>query len=154
MNLLPGARWYPSHRADPRAIALYLRHYSAKRYADGRPRRQFVSPGEKMVLLTPEADALWVWHKCKPGLRLDGLEGISCAVFRNESPHLSSDLILEAEALAWARWPGEPLFTYVDPRRVPTGVPGWCFIRARWKRVGESKGGLLLEQKQPKGAKG
>jgi hypothetical protein len=152
--LLPGQHWYPSHHADPRAIALYLRHYSAKRYADGRARRQFCAPGEKMVLLTPEADALWVWHKAKPGMRLDGLEGVSCSVFRNESPHRSSDLILEAEALAWARWPGETLFTYVAPTKVASAVPGWCFMRARWKRVGESKGGLLLEQKQPKRSAG
>jgi hypothetical protein len=31
---------------------------------------------------------------------------VNCAVFRNEGPVLSSDLILEAEELAWGRWPG------------------------------------------------
>ena len=149
MDLIEGAHWYASHHADPRAVALYLRHYSAKRYADGRLRRQFCAPGEKLVLLTPHADALFVWHKAQDGLRMDGLDGVHCTVFRNESPYQSSDLIREAEVLAWARWPGTTLYTYVNAAKVASTVPGWCFIRARWKRAGTSKGGLLLFRKRP-----
>ena len=157
--MIEGQFWYPSHRADPRGLALYLRHYSASAHAGGRrgpdearPRRQFVAPGACMVLLTVNCDALWVWHKAKPGMRLDKQEGVSCAVFRNEGPYRASELILEAEALAWARWPGERLFTYVDPRKVASEVPGYCFRRARWKYRGRSKSGLLLFDKLPKEA--
>lgn len=45
--------WLSSNKFDPRAVAIYERHYSARRYADGRKRTQFVGPGECMVLLTP-----------------------------------------------------------------------------------------------------
>ena len=148
--MVGGQRWYASHRADPRALALYLRHYSARRYTDGRPRRQFVAPGACMVLLTAPCDALWVWHRAIPGLRLDKQEGVSCAVFRNEGPYRASELILEAEGLAWGRWPGERLFTYVDPRLVAGEVPGYCFRRAKWRRCGVSKSGLLLFEKVPR----
>jgi hypothetical protein len=148
--VFPEWRWYVSHRADPRALALYERHYSCHRYADGRKRRQFVAPGECLVLLTAPADALFVWHKAKDGMRLDGQEGASCAVFRNEGPYRASDLIREAEQLAWVRWPGARLFTYVDATQVPTATPGFCFLAARWKRVGQSQTGLLLFEKRPR----
>jgi hypothetical protein len=150
-DLLPGQHWYPAHRADARARALYLRHYSAFKRKRGSTSPQFVSPGECMVLLTPEVDALFVWHYARPEMRLDRVDGPVCAIFRNEGPVLSSTLILEAEQLAWARWPGRTLWTYVDPRCVGSGRPGWCFIRARWKRVGESQQGRLLFRKRPKG---
>jgi hypothetical protein len=42
-----------------------------------------------------------------------GQRGVNCAVFRNESSVLSSELIREACGLAWTRWPGERLYTYV-----------------------------------------
>lgn len=142
--------WRPSHRADPRALALYLRHYSA---AKGLPYRkttnQFVAPGECLVLLTPPADALWVWHKSRPGMRLDKQEGVSCAVFRNEGAVRASELVLEAERWAWQRWPGARLFTYVDADQVRSEVPGYCFRRARWKSAGHSQRGLLLLAKSP-----
>src|SRR5689334_616589 len=102
-----------------------------------------------MCLLTVPGDAAFVWLK-NTAERYDKQEGVCCTLFRNESPHRSSDLILEAEQLAWERWPGERLFTYVDPRKVASGVPGWCFIRARWKRCGQSLTGLLLFEKRPK----
>jgi hypothetical protein len=152
--MLPGQRWYPSHRADPRALALYLRHYSSRVYVDGRPRKQFVAPGACIVLLTASCDALWVWHRAHPGLRLDKQEGVSCAVFRNEGPYRASELIREAEQIAWVRWPGERLFTYVDPTKTRAEVAGYCFLRARWRRCGVSKKGLLLFEKRPKGAAG
>ena len=150
MDLIPGARWYPAHKADPRVVALYRRHYTWLRYAPWWKdhRRGVVAPGESMVLLTVDGAAVWVWLR-NTYPRRDGQTGVCCALFRNEGPSLSSALILEAEELARGRWPGERLFTYVDPRRVKSGVPGWCFIRARWKRVGESKGGLLIFEKRP-----
>jgi len=150
MELIEGAHWYPAHRADARARALYLRHYSRFKRKLGSTSPQFVSPGECMVLLTAAADAVFVWHYARPEMRLDKVDGPMCSIFRNEGPVLSSTLILEAEQLAWARWPGTTLWTYVDPRCVASGQPGWCFIRARWKRAGESKAGRLLFRKRPR----
>jgi len=134
--------WLPSHHADPRAIALYLRHYSARRYRDGRPRRQFCPPGEKPVLLTVACDAVFVWHR--PVLpRRSGQVGVCCTLFRNESPVLSSDLIREATTYAQRRWPSERLFTYVADRKIQSPNPGYCFKQAGWRRCGASADGRL-----------
>ena len=134
--------WFPSNHADPRAVALYLRHYSARRYRDGRPRRQFCPPGEKMVLLTQDCRAVWVWHRpLMP--RPSGESGVCCTLFRNEGPILSSALVAEATALAWARWPGQRLFTYVADAKVRSVNPGYCFKMAGWRRCGRNKDGRL-----------
>jgi hypothetical protein len=66
------------------------------------------------------------------------------AVFRNESPILSSVLIREACELAWRRWPGARLYTYVDARRVRSPNPGCCFKAAGWRACGKTKCRRLL----------
>ena len=50
--------WIPVKDGDRRAIAIYQRHYSARRYRDGRKRKLFMGPGEKLALMTPRCDAL------------------------------------------------------------------------------------------------
>jgi hypothetical protein len=143
--------WLPSHRADPRAVALYRRHYSARQYHNRlRPVRQFMGPGETMVLLTLDCAALFAWqHNTTP--RYDQQTGVCCTVFRNESPVQSSTLIREAATLAWQRWLGARLFTYIDPAAVASANPGYCFLQAGWRRVRDAVGrptrtrrGLLL----------
>jgi hypothetical protein len=139
--MIDGA-WLSSNKFDPRAVAIYERHYSARRYADGRKRTQFVGPGECMVLLTQSCDALFVWVRNRME-RYDKQEGVNCAVFRNESSMLSSDLIREADELAWQRWPGERHFTYVEDGKIRSSNPGFCFLKAGWQRVGRNKTGRL-----------
>jgi hypothetical protein len=99
-----------------------------------------------MVLLTTDGRALFVWRKFRSD---DGQEGINCAIFRNEGPKLSSGLILEAEPLAWRRWPGERLYTYVNPKKVKSTNPGYCFLMAGWRKCGKTKGGLIILEKLP-----
>lgn len=137
-------RWLPALDGDPRALALYQRHYSCTNLAPLN--RQFMPPGEKMVLLTVKCDALFGWLKNRVE-RYDKQQGVVCTVFRNESEHLSSDLILEAEEIAWAKWPGERLFTYVAADKVKSVNPGYCFKKAGWRKCGMSKGGLVLLEK-------
>ena len=74
----------------------------------------------------------------------DGQPGVYCPVFRNEGPVRSSDLIRAAMELAWFRWPGERLFTYVDPGLVRSTNPGYCFLMAGWRKCGRSGRGLVL----------
>ena len=144
-----GNVWLPAKDGDPRAFAIMRRHYTYQAYQDGRRaaggsyrnRRLFVGPGEKMVLMTANCDALFVWRKFKDD---SGQTGVNCAVFRNESPMLSSVLILEAEQLAWTRWPGERLYTYVDTARVKSSNPGYCYKRAGWLVCGRTKARRLL----------
>lgn len=140
--------WIPILDGNDEARRLFDRHYSRYFYADGRQPKLFVGPGEKMVLTTPCRRALFVWRKFISG---DGQQGINCAVFRNEGAGLSSDLIQEADQLADARWPGERHYTYVNPRKIRSTNPGYCFIRAGWRRCGITKRRRLsiLERPSP-----
>lgn len=142
--MIPAAHWYGIKDGDPRGRWMLNRHYSARHYKDGRRPKLFVGPGEKMVLMTQDGLALFVWRKF---ISDDGQEGVNCAVFRNEGPLLSSELILEAEQLAWQRWPGERLYTYVNPKKIKSSNPGYCFKKAGWRKCGTSKGGFVILEK-------
>ncbi len=144
---LPIDTWHIVRDGDYTVRTIFDRHYSRYRYADGRDPALFVGPGQKMVLVTPCARAIFVWRKFISG---DGQQGVNCAIFRNEGAGLSSSLILEAERVAWERWPGERFYTYVDPRKVASRNPGYCFIAAGWRRCGVTKRrGLLIFEKLP-----
>jgi len=65
-------------------------------------------------------------------------------VFRNESEHLSSELILKAEELAQLKWPNERMYTYVNSKKINSKNPGFCFIKAGWNRIGYTKVNKLL----------
>ena len=132
--------WIISHDMNPIAQRLADRHYSRKTPGS---RKGFVGPGEKLVLLSSDGRALFVWLRSDPKLRADGIDGINCTIFRNEGPVLSSKLIIEAEKFARERWPGLKLFTYVSKTKVKSKNPGWCFMKAGWKSVGENKSGKL-----------
>lgn len=133
--------WYLTKDGDRTCIALYERHYSRYRYADGRRQSQFVGPGEHIVLRTGDGDAMFVWRKF---IDDSGQRGVNCAIFRNESPHLSSELIRQADAVADFAWPGERHYTYVDPQAIRSSNPGFCFVAAGWRRCGKTKGGLIV----------
>lgn len=139
--------WLAVQRSDPRAFALYRRHYSYKKNARWRIRgnTNVTGSGQTMVLLSQMCDALFVWlHNTVE--RLDKQVGVNCAVFRNESSTLSSELIREADDLAWQKWGDEPRhFTYVDASEVRhKRDPGRCFIKAGWRKCGMSANGKLL----------
>lgn len=136
-----GRYWHEAKDGDADARALFDRHYSRYRYKDGRKPKLFCGPGEKMVLLTEAADALFVWRKFRSA---DGQQGVNCAVFRNESSHLSSDMILDAEEIAWRRWPKARLYTYVKAEAIKSRNPGYCFKRAGWRQCGTTKVNKLV----------
>lgn len=143
-------RWERSHRFDPRALPLADRHYNRRK--PGSP--QFVPPGRCAVLLTPGCDALWVtsWPFAEyvrhawPGAWV-------CSCFRNESPHLSSELITEAVAATRYLFGDPPplgMITFVDRDKTRRKRdPGRCYRRAGWTHVGETKGGLVALQLLP-----
>jgi hypothetical protein len=122
------------------------RHYSRRRYVGPPKQRQFVGPGERVVLLLTTGNGLFVWRHQR--FRQDGQIGVNCSVFRNESHHLSSELILDAEHIARRRWPGQRLFTFVDPRNVKSSNPGFCFIAAGWRPCGYTRKGLRVLEKE------
>ena len=134
-------QWFSVKDGDARARALFDRHYSRNYYKDGRKPKLFVGPGKKVLLMTSDCRALFVWRKFISG---DGQKGINCAIFRNEGEQLSSDLIREAEQIAWQIWPGERLYTYVNPRKVISNNPGYCFKLCGWEVCGRTKRHKLI----------
>lgn len=138
--------WIPTRDGDPSVRALYDRHYSRRRYRDGREPALFVGPGGKIVLRTAAGDALFVWRKFRS---MDRQTGVNCAAFRNESATRSSDLIVEAETFARGGWPAERFYTYVNAARIRSTNPGYCFVCAGWRRCGRTKGGLFVLEKLP-----
>jgi hypothetical protein len=135
--------WWLTKDSDLDCAELYERHYSRYQYADGRARDndQLVGPGEKVVLRTERADAMFVWRVF---IDDSGQNGVNCAVFRNESEHVSSELIRQADAIADCLWPNRRHYTYVDPAKIASTNPGFCFIVAGWRRCGRTKGGLIV----------
>ena len=140
--------WWLTKDGDKDCLALYERHYSAYQYRDGRTRKLFVGPGEKVVLRTLRADAMFVWRKF---IDDSGQQGINCAVFRNESAHRSSQLIREADAIADFLWPDSRHYTYVNAERISSKNPGYCFQCAGWRRCGHTQGGLLIMERVSSG---
>ena len=100
-----------------------------------------------MVLRTVRYDAMFAWRLAR--FRQDRQAGIECSIFRNEGSIRSSDLIREAQDLAWGRWPGERLFTYIDPEAVRSPNPGYCFKVCGWRTCGASRRGLLILERRP-----
>lgn len=142
--------WRAVKDGNAQAFEIYSRHYSYHRYADGRRERYgyrnrhlIVGPGEKIVLLGSDARALCCWRRGNDASS-GGEKRVYCTVFRNEGDQKASDILKSAMALAWQRWPGESLWTYVDPNKVRSEIAGYCFRRARWKHIGETAGGLLI----------
>jgi len=140
------ADWWLTKDGDRDCLALYEKHYSAYRYADGRVRKLFTGPGEKVVLRTKEGDAMFVWRKF---IDDSGQQGINCAVFRNESGRRSSSLIRQADSIADCLWPDSRHYTYVNAQAVRSTNPGFCFISAGWRRCGMTKSGLLVLERLP-----
>jgi len=140
-----GPLWYLTRDGDKSCLELYERHYSCNRYADGRTRSQFVGPGQVIALRTGDADALFVWRKYIDDTQ-PKQHGVECAVFRNEAParYKSSELVRQADAIADHCWPSERHYTKVNPSAVRSANPGYCFLRAGWRRCGYTKGGLLI----------
>jgi hypothetical protein len=144
--------WQLSHRADRRAAALADRHYTRQSVGS----TQFVPPGRCLVLLTPDASALWVtsWPDARY-VKHAWAGAWICTLFRNESPekYLSSSLICDAVAATRAYFGKPPalgMVTFVDPSRVRTKRdPGWCYLRAGFRSVGTTKGGLIVLQLVP-----
>jgi hypothetical protein len=143
-------RWHLSNRADPRALPLADRHYNRQKI--GSP--QFVPPGRCVVLLTEKADALWVTSWPFAEFTKHAWAGAWVnSLFRNESAHLSSELIREALAATRAIWPDPPglgMITFIDAGKVKRKRdPGRCYLRAGFHNAGKTAGGLVAMQILP-----
>lgn len=147
--------WWLTKDGDRTCLALYERHYSSYEYADGRQRKLFCGPGEKIVLRTAAGDAFFVWKKfrdaCIDERTGKPQSGVNCAAFRNEGSFRSSELIRQADAIADCIWPHCRHYTYVNPQAVRSANPGFCFIPALGSLSDSTPSGsnLMILEKVP-----
>jgi hypothetical protein len=126
-------------RTDTESRLLADRHYS--RQTPGA--REFMGNGRTLVLRNQAGTVVFGWLYPKSGLHV--LDGVACTIFRNESQRRSSEIILEAETHALAKWPDlKQFWTYVNPSPVRSPNPGYCFKVAGYKHVSTSTRGLHL----------
>jgi len=134
--------WIVTNKGDQTVRSLMDEHYSRQTIGA----RQFCRPGNNLVLRTADGTGAWIsWR----GIRDDGVEDAwECTAFRNTSNMISSELIHWAVYATICEWghvfPASGIITYVDPKKVKSDVPGYCFIRAGFKKVGVSKHRKLL----------
>jgi hypothetical protein len=128
---------------DPEMARLADRHYSRRTVGA----RQFLYSGRKIVIRDALGLVLFGWMFPDPDKRMDGQIGYNCAIFRNESQRRSSDIILECEQIALNKWGPNRVYTYVNPKKIRSANPGYCFKMAGWRKCGESKSGQHLLEK-------
>jgi len=130
--------WRQVTKFDTAACALADRHYSRRKPGSG----QFMPPGQTVVLLSLDGTAVFGWWRPHPdsGIKsMNGLDGWTCTIFRNEGAQLSSVLILDAEhALDVHSIGPDGMLTYVWDAKVRSVNPGACFKAAGWRRIGRS----------------
>jgi hypothetical protein len=130
---------------DPECAALADRHYTRRAKSIGKP--QFSTCTRKLILRDGPGTVLFVWTWTPKEKRYDQQEGFNCALFRNESSRRSSEIILEAEQAVVAHWGAGRAYTFIDPRRVRSTNPGYCFLMAGWRHAGwTAKGKRILEK--------
>lgn len=143
-------RWMLSYRADPRARDIADRHYNRQKV--GAP--QFVPPGRCVVLLTPDANALWVtsWPFAEYVKHRWAGAWVN-SLFRREGGDLSSALIRDAvSATRWAY--GDPpslgMVTFIDRSATKSKKdPGYCYLKAGFEPDGETEAGLIAVRLRP-----
>jgi hypothetical protein len=143
-------RWYLTDQADPRAIELADKHYSRKHKGSAG----VMPPGRMVVLLTEDGNAVWgtSWPYAAMLRRTWATESWMCTIFRNESPFLSSELILEAIAATrwiWGEPPRDGMVTLIDAKKIKSTNPGYCYKMAGFQRIGFAKKGHTILQMLP-----
>lgn len=129
---------------DPEMAMLADRHYSRRSVGN----RQFMYSGRKIVIRNAEGTLLFGWYWPQDDMRMDKQTGYCCSIFRNESQRLASEVILECEEIAIARWGPNRMFTYVRPDKIRSVNPGYCFKRAGWHFIRKTRDGKHLLAKE------
>jgi hypothetical protein len=163
--------WVLSSSSDPKALAVVDGtgrfegegpHYSRRTPGS----RTFTGVGREVVLVTECGRAVWAVVYQRTPSRVGsgcsrGREGELDAnakyvwrnmLFRNLGAGLSSDLIRQATLRTYTEWhsrygslPSEKLRTEVCVRRTkPGGNPGYCYLKADWKKGPIRRGKLFL----------
>jgi hypothetical protein len=131
--------WERVGKFDRRAAFVAANHYSRRK--PGSP--QFMPPGQTLILYRP--GAVFGWWRPDPAAgitAMNGLDGWTCTIFRNDGSGVrSSELILAAELYLLAHAPGigpDGLLSYVWDAKILSPNPGYCFKCAGWTVRGRS----------------
>jgi len=122
-----------------------------------------------VVLITEGLDAVWAVVRQRTPHRM----GTGCSrgrkgttdesryvwrnmLFRNLSPHLSSDLIRSALIATYIEWsrkygslPEERLRTEVDPKKIRSTNPGCCYLKAGFHNRRKVRGKIYMDAPCP-----
>lgn len=144
--------WMKVFSTDSRGRALADRHYSRQKPGATR----WIKPARCVAMIVPnDGRAIAAWASSWPFpeyVKHEWAGAWECALFRNESTMLASELILLAVAVTRHVWGDPPeggMITFIDPAKVrPTkvrGKPTWgyCYLKAGFVACGETKGGKL-----------
>lgn len=133
-------------------VPLADRHYNRQKI--GSP--QFAPPGRCLVLKTEDVSAFWITSWPYAEFVKHAWAGAwVCSAFRNEAGerNLSSELIREAVAATKAEYGTPPelgMITFVNTTKVRRKRDfGRCYLRAGFRHVGFTKGGLVALQLLP-----
>jgi len=149
-------KWCISHRADPAAARLADRHYNRQKI--GSP--QFAPTGSCVVFLTDCGRGFWITSApLAEWVKHDWAGAWVNSAFRWEGVGKASQLILDAVSVTrWLYRPHVPalgMITFVNPAKVPgvmvrgERIYGFCYMKAGFKHVGFTKGGLWAWQILP-----
>lgn len=142
--------WQWSHRADPIALKIADNHYN--RQKPGTP--QFVPPGRCIVLTSTDEQSVWVtsWPYAEYVKHAWAGAWVN-SIFRREGGELvASEMIRQAIAATRYFWtpPELGIVSFVDTKKVRRKRDfGRCYVRAGFKHVGWTKGGLMAFLMKP-----
>lgn len=169
------SRWLLSSSSDRRALDVVD---GAGKHAGAGPHysrrtpgsRTFTGVGQEIVLVTNDGNAVWaVVRQRTPSARGSGSSrgrvGQSDVrpsyvwrnmLFRNLGQDRSSDLIRSAVADTYAEWarrygslPSETLRTEIDPKRIRSTNPGYCYLKAGFRNRRMVRGKVFLDAPPP-----
>lgn len=64
--------------------------------------------------------------------------------------HTGSISVRKSRPYSGDSWPRERLYTYVNQHAVASRNPGYCFLRAGWRKCGKTqRRGLIVLEKLP-----
>jgi hypothetical protein len=126
-----------TNKFDAESARLADRHYSRRTVND----RQFMPPGRTCIIRDTQGLMVFGWNWQYDWKRFDRQRGYYCSIFHNESERRSSDVILECELVAIAKWGKNRMYTFIDPAKVQSVNPGYCFKCAGWRFEGLTASG-------------
>lgn len=141
--------WHRVKASDALARAMRDRHYSTE-----KPGGKTVGPpGRRLVLISDDESALWITHWPDPRLVLDKIDALRCTVFRREGRRRErASVLIQAAMEASERYFGAApsgWLTYVEPAKVRSQDPGYCFKMAGYELDATFRSGKLIRLRRP-----